>query len=334
MCSANERYWQKEIGKEVTCKCGRVHLKERRPKSSTCKPCLAERAEKALSIQIAKAKKEVLAMIGVKQCPRCEIIKPYSEYYKKNNRGECKACDNRRQRNKWRNSKAYRIKRIKQNLEHYHNSESRKHYQREWRKDNAWKYNALPRYNIGACSYVNIVKCADCGENEVRRSTKHVRCLCTSCYDKRRSRDFHYKYALYNNGKRGGIVSKCKGGCGNAYVFAYGSKSRMCEPCKLSSKRRQKQAHRARRRAGRVAGVSYDPHKVFRRDKWRCYLCGVKTQKKDIYADNAAEIDHVIPLSKGGKDIPSNVRCSCRKCNQEKSDNIIPVTGNLFCQTG
>jgi len=65
--------------------------------------------------------------------------------------------------------------------------------------------------------------------------------------------------------------------------------------------------------------------RVFDVDDWRCYICGVKTQKDNIYADDAAELDHVIPLSKGGPHTYDNVRCSCRKCNGDKHDSIIDI---------
>jgi 5-methylcytosine-specific restriction endonuclease McrA len=41
-----------------------------------------------------------------------------------------------------------------------------------------------------------------------------------------------------------------------------------------------------------------------------CYLCG-KAGK---------EVDHVIPLNKGGSDWPANLRPACRSCNAKKSD--------------
>lgn len=80
-------------------------------------------------------------------------------------------------------------------------------------------------------------------------------------------------------------------------------------------------------RRARMIGATIDGtvnvSKVFNRDKWRCYICGTKTQKKDIMADNAAEVEHVVPLSKGGAHTYSNVRCSCRACNQSKHNMLV-----------
>lgn len=44
-----------------------------------------------------------------------------------------------------------------------------------------------------------------------------------------------------------------------------------------------------------------------------CYWCGKRTTKKNRH------IDHIFPLSKGGKDDVLNLCCSCAKCNQIKN---------------
>lgn len=44
-----------------------------------------------------------------------------------------------------------------------------------------------------------------------------------------------------------------------------------------------------------------------------CYLCG-----KPIISIKDYNIDHVYPLSRGGKDIPSNWAMAHKKCNEEK----------------
>ena len=44
-----------------------------------------------------------------------------------------------------------------------------------------------------------------------------------------------------------------------------------------------------------------------------CYLCGKPYE----------EIDHVIPLSKGGTDWPANLRPICKSCNSSKKDKLL-----------
>jgi len=54
---------------------------------------------------------------------------------------------------------------------------------------------------------------------------------------------------------------------------------------------------------------------VWIRDNGICQYCG-----KEINDDADFEVDHVIPLSKGGADRYDNMVCSCKKCSQLKGD--------------
>lgn len=95
-----------------------------------------------------------------------------------------------------------------------------------------------------------------------------------------------------------------------------------------------RRANRPRRRA-RHYGVEYepiDPIKVLMRDGWRCHLCGVTTPAnlRGTHEDNAPEVDHIIPMSKGGGHTWGNVACSCRRCNIRKSNNPLGQIGLGF----
>lgn len=84
--------------------------------------------------------------------------------------------------------------------------------------------------------------------------------------------------------------------------------------------------HGKHERRAKRAGVPYvygiKPHAVFERDAWRCQLCGCKTPKRlrGRMVDRAPELDHIIPLSKGGGHVWVNLQCVCRKCNMKKND--------------
>lgn len=56
-------------------------------------------------------------------------------------------------------------------------------------------------------------------------------------------------------------------------------------------------------------------NKVFKRDHYTCTYCGRKNVKM--------EIDHIIPVSKGGSDDLSNLTTSCRRCNAQKKDKTL-----------
>ncbi len=63
-----------------------------------------------------------------------------------------------------------------------------------------------------------------------------------------------------------------------------------------------------------------DPIAVFERDRWHCQLCGCKTPRSNrgLKVGNAPELDHILPLSKGGWHTITNVQCACRRCNMAK----------------
>ena len=54
---------------------------------------------------------------------------------------------------------------------------------------------------------------------------------------------------------------------------------------------------------------------IFERDGYTCVNCG-STKKESL------EIDHIMPISKGGKTEPGNLQTLCRNCNIRKGNNI------------
>lgn len=67
-----------------------------------------------------------------------------------------------------------------------------------------------------------------------------------------------------------------------------------------------------------------------RRDRYRrsvaqgrppCHLCGEDIDYDAPHLDPLSfQIDHVIPLAKGGRDVLENLAASHRKCNRAKAD--------------
>src|SRR3982750_2792816 len=58
---------------------------------------------------------------------------------------------------------------------------------------------------------------------------------------------------------------------------------------------------------------------VFRRDNFACRYCG-----RTAMAGAFLEPDHVVPSSRGGRDIAANLVTACDACNSGKSDT--PLT--------
>lgn len=76
-----------------------------------------------------------------------------------------------------------------------------------------------------------------------------------------------------------------------------------------------------RRRARALAAFIEDVPRfeVFQRDGYRCHLCNRKTNPaKTVPHPRAPTIDHIIPLSKGGKHDRWNCRTACYRCNASK----------------
>lgn len=114
--------------------------------------------------------------------------------------------------------------------------------------------------------------------------------------------------------------------CGQT-VFGSNAFSRaVCSECKRQAKRRRRKMYGSYRKRCRKYGGFFNadvlPLDVFKRDKWKCHVCGVKTFK--VFCNDeprSATVDHYpIPLSKGGDHDWHNVRCACFRCNSIKRD--------------
>lgn len=160
--------------------------------------------------------------------------------------------------------------------------------------------------------------CEECSRPFVSRQP-HKRACSKACAEQRAWRLSQVEYG----------VRACKV-CGGHFVpdRTGGKRPDFCsDRCKLQVHRKQQKVSKLRRKA-RVRGVtaeSVDPIRVFERDRWTCKLCGVKTPKarRGTLAANAPEMDHIVPISKGGAHAYLNVQCACRACNQAKSDRTL-----------
>ncbi len=57
--------------------------------------------------------------------------------------------------------------------------------------------------------------------------------------------------------------------------------------------------------------------KIFKRDNYECMI------KLEGCTETAEELDHIIPVSKGGLNVEDNLQASCSHCNKKKSANIL-----------
>ncbi len=78
-------------------------------------------------------------------------------------------------------------------------------------------------------------------------------------------------------------------------------------------------------RNGNIKRLSYVPSwlekAIYFRDKGRCQIC-FKDVSGEIFHLNEYHLDHVLPLSEGGTNDPTNFQILCKKCNLKKKSNI------------
>lgn len=121
--------------------------------------------------------------------------------------------------------------------------------------------------------------------------------------------------------------------CGDKYIKMLGDNNNMCtcsDECQdiFKTESRHNIKSRRRLRIKKNGGFEFIIRDlVFESDKYECQICGRKTKRslRGTSEDLAPELDHVIPLSMGGKHIYSNVQTLCRRCNIKKSDNLFYI---------
>jgi hypothetical protein len=67
--------------------------------------------------------------------------------------------------------------------------------------------------------------------------------------------------------------------------------------------------------------VKLNRRNIYARDKNICQYCGKRFSTKDL------SVDHVIPKSKGGRNIWTNLVCSCITCNARKANKTLERAG-------
>jgi 5-methylcytosine-specific restriction enzyme A len=63
---------------------------------------------------------------------------------------------------------------------------------------------------------------------------------------------------------------------------------------------------------------------VFERDLHHCQSCGKTATEANL------NVDHIIPLARGGKNDLSNLQTLCSTCNQRKRDRLDPRFKRYF----
>lgn len=69
---------------------------------------------------------------------------------------------------------------------------------------------------------------------------------------------------------------------------------------------------------------------IFKRDGWRCQLCGRKVKRVSRRSTSTgrlhprtASLDHIVPLRRGGPHEEANCQCACLSCNVRKNARLV-----------
>lgn len=129
-----------------------------------------------------------------------------------------------------------------------------------------------------------------------------------------------YYYMLVERKKRRESVSAGRNTTYKAYLFdnfEYETSDKVSpdEPCKKSRNTKDNDGHTTSRSIGPRLRFQ-----IFKRDNYRCCICGASPKARD---DVELHIDHIIPWSKGGETLESNLQTLCSSCNLGKGNLLM-----------
>lgn len=105
-----------------------------------------------------------------------------------------------------------------------------------------------------------------------------------------------------------------------------------CNECQRKARNKTREIRRRVRIKAALIDKDITLEKLSERDGNRCHICGMKVLQDDyvikdgtmVCGDWYPSIDHVEPLSRGGRHAWDNVRLAHRRCNYMKRDRVPP----------
>ena len=176
------------------------------------------------------------------------------------------------------------------------------------------------------------IKCNKCGDifERDRSSIRRKNVICYKCKEIEKQeivlRNERIKlvrsfYAILESK----MPKRCER-CGNTFYSQYKDQKYCSKHCKNKRKRR---SNTSIKRRCKKYGVYYDPkvksEEVFKRDGYRCMICGLACNKEDDtwsewIGPYSPTVDHIIALKNGGTHTWDNVQCAHAICNSYKRD--------------
>lgn len=159
--------------------------------------------------------------------------------------------------------------------------------------------------------------CCGCGNQFIDRT--HGSSVCLSCHQEQRKEDQRRK----RQESRRWIAGYCPC-CGDSFVSNQPLQTYCGAKCSKYGHRQKHGRRETHRKRARFYGCEYEPvsrTKVFERDGYVCQICGEETSETYSFNDPwSPTIDHIIPMSKQGGHLYSNVQCAHAFCNSVKND--------------
>jgi 5-methylcytosine-specific restriction endonuclease McrA len=281
--------------------------------------------------------------VFTKICSKCKVEKPVSEYYKRTASKDglaaiCKTCESIRckayQKENSERLKSYRKKHYEGNIE-LNKIKRKKYYQ-----ENAERIKA----RVKAYRESNPEKVAECvtkskNKNPIKYAKMHKEWYENNfenvqaqkkLYREENIIEFKEREKAYRNANPEKIKAykdthkKEISASNKAYYrlhrdekLEYNKRYFKTPVGKIANK---KNCHRYRATKLNVTVEDFNPFDVLERDSYKCQICGIKTNPnlKSQYHPKYPNLDHIIPLSKGGEHSRKNTQCLCRQCNMEK----------------
>ena len=111
-----------------------------------------------------------------------------------------------------------------------------------------------------------------------------------------------------------------------------------CNDCKWKSFRRQdnkrylaSKRRLQRRKEVESQGEVFTREEIFERDGWRCQICRKRILRSHKFPHpRSATLDHIVPITLGGKHTRKNVQCLCHRCNSRKTFALSCAQLRLF----
>jgi 5-methylcytosine-specific restriction endonuclease McrA len=156
--------------------------------------------------------------------------------------------------------------------------------------------------------------CPECRQDKPLAELGRV--YCRECYNARARRRPPKPVARHE------AVCDC---CGATFLGTKRNWRYCSRECFAAYKHRANWRHVTARRARERAALVevFDRREVFERDGWRCGLCGEPIDKGIAWPDPmSASLDHVVPISRGGKHSRANAQAAHLTCNVHKGASL------------